>query len=110
MNEGGSFFMYPLLIMLLTSVVLIFLILAKKTNPEKYIDILKHLGLFALVWGFLGQMLGLIQAFDVLTLSGSASTEILASGLKVALLSPSFGMLVFLVGRFGLMINSIKSV
>ena len=33
-------------------------------SPGKFKELLSHISLFALVWGFLGMMLGLINAFD----------------------------------------------
>ena len=60
--------------------------------------------LFAIVWGFLGQIIGLISAFDAIEAAGDISPAILAGGLKISALSPAFGMFVFLVGRLGIII------
>ena len=60
-----------------------------------------------MVWGFLGQMLGFISAFDAVQAAGDVSPSMLAGGLKVAILSPLFGMIVFLIARIGIIILNI---
>lgn len=100
MYEGGPIFMYPIFLMLLTCIVLGAMALKKGDESGKLKELLSHISLFALVWGFLGMMLGLINAFDVMSdTSKNIATPMLAGGLKIGLLSPSFGMFVFLVGR-----------
>ncbi len=51
LSDGGPTFMYPLLILLLTSVFLI--VRGIKNNTTKNLNLLKSIGLFALVFGFL---------------------------------------------------------
>lgn len=102
LQEGGPVFMYPLLLMLLLCIALIVYVFIKNDDNGKLINLIRHIGLFALVWGFLGQMIGLVTAFDSVGVSGSMSPEILARGIKVALLNPIFGMIVFLVARLGI--------
>ncbi|TCP23711.1 MotA/TolQ/ExbB proton channel family protein [Tenacibaculum skagerrakense] len=100
MNEGGPTFMYPIFLMLLTCIGIGVIALKKGDESGKLKELLSHVSLFALVWGFLGMMLGLINAFDAMTdTSKNIATPMLAGGLKIGLLSPSFGMFVFLVGR-----------
>ena len=102
LNEGGPTFMYPLLFMLIICVLLIIKAFVSNSKTEKTKKLVSHISLFALVWGFLGQMIGLIGAFDAIESLSNISPQLLAGGLKVALLSTSFGMVVFLVGRLGL--------
>ena len=75
--------------------------LSKESN-EKTIHLIKHVSLFALVWGFLGLFIGLIGAFDAMSSVNDISTGVLAAGLKIGLLSPSFGIVVFLIARLGI--------
>lgn len=104
LTEGGPIFMYPTLLMFLTCIGLILFSFMKGDEKGRLKEIIKHVSLFALVWGFLGQMLGLIQALDAISsFNGDIAAPILAGGLKVAMLSPTFGMVVFLVGRLGLL-------
>ena len=94
--------MYPLLILLIICIALIIKAFLKGDPDGKTQKLISSLSLFALVWGFLGQMIGLIGAFDSISSFGSPSSEILAAGIKIALLNPTFGMIVFLIARLGI--------
>ena len=102
LNEGGTLFMYTTLVILIAIIVLLVKAFVKTEDKEKSIILVKHLSLFVLVWGFLGQMIGLIGAFDAIQAVGNPSPEILAGGIKVAILSPTFGMVAFLIARLGI--------
>lgn len=102
LNEGGPFFMYTILLLLIICIVLIIKEFLKPAQKSKTIEILKSLSLFALVWGFLGLMIGLIVAFDAISFDGNINPGILAGGLKVGLLSPTFGAFTFLIVRLGI--------
>ena len=104
LNEGGPFFMYPLLLILVLLIILIAKGFLQKGSIEKTISLISSIALFAIVWGFLGQIIGLIGAFDSIEALGEVSPAVLASGLKVASLSPVFGMFTFLVGRLGIIL------
>lgn len=108
LNEGGPFFMYPLFIMMLLCIGLSILAFLKGDATEKLQKMVHHIGLFALVWGFLGQMIGLIVAFDSISSVGSVSPGVLAGGLKVALLCPTYGMFIFLIARLGIISLTLK--
>ena len=108
LNEGGPLFMYTTLLVLIASVALIVKGLLKGDENGKTRKLVASLSLFALVWGFLGQIIGLIGAFDSIEAYGSVSHEVLASGLKVALLSPAFGMVTFLIARLGIITLLLK--
>jgi hypothetical protein len=103
LNEGGPLFMYTILIVLIISVVLIVKEFLKPNQKGKTLEIIKSLSLFALVWGFLGLMIGLITAFDAIeSFNENINPGILAGGLKIGLLSPTFGAFTFLVVRLGI--------
>lgn len=104
LNQGGSFFMYPLVLMLLLIVILFVKELIKKGNFKKVKSLIASISLFAIVWGFLGQIIGLMSAFDAIQAAGDISLGILAAGLKISFYAPAFGMLIFLVGRLGIII------
>ena len=74
----------------------------KPTQNGKTLKLVKSLSLFALIFGFLGFMLGMIQALDFISVNTSISSGILAKGLKVGLLSPTFGAFTFLIARLGI--------
>ena len=68
---------------------------------------LKHIsdsGTLGLALGFMGAFIGLITAFDVLEATGEADPSIIAGGLKVALLSPLFGLFTFSVSKLAVLI------
>ncbi|AUC14090.1 hypothetical protein BTO06_02460 [Tenacibaculum sp. SZ-18] len=103
MNEGGPIFMYPIFLLLLTCIGLSVKAFLKGDPNNKIKEIISHLSLFAMVWGFLGMMIGLIGAFDAISATNNdIATPVLAGGLKIGLLSPVFGMFVFLIARLSL--------
>ncbi|WP_117880057.1 MotA/TolQ/ExbB proton channel family protein [Aureibaculum luteum] len=102
LNEGGPTFMYPLLLILFLVIVLIIQGFLKKESSDKTIKLISSITLFALVWGFLGQLIGMIGGFDSIQIANQISPGVLAGGLKVSLLPPVFGMVVFLIGRLGI--------
>jgi len=104
LNEGGPLFMYTTLFILFVIIALLIRGFIKPNTRPKTITLVSSISLFVLVWGFLGQMLGLISAFDAIEAAGDISPSILAGGLKVAILSPLFGMIVFLIARIGIII------
>lgn len=107
LNEGGPLFMYTTLTLLIIILALLIRGFLKPTARKKTITLVSSISLFVLVWGFLGQMIGLIGAFDAIEAAGDISPSILAGGLKIAILSPLFGMFVFLIARIGIIILNI---
>jgi biopolymer transport protein ExbB/TolQ len=78
-----------------------------KTNIEISKKMLKHIsdsGTLGLALGVMGAFLGLITAFDALEATGAAEPSIVAGGLKVALLSPLFGLFTFSVSKLAILI------
>ena len=104
LDEGGPLFMYTTLIILIAIIALLVKAFVTTENNEKAIGLVKHLSLFVLVWGFLGQMLGLMGAFDAIQIQGDVAPAVLAGGIKIAILSPLFGMIVFLIARLGIIV------
>jgi len=104
LNEGGPFFMYPLFFIIILLLILVVKGFLQKGSVEKTISLISSIALFAIVWGFLGQIIGLIGAFDSIEAVGDVSPAVLAGGLKIAFLAPVFGMFAFLVGRLGIII------
>ena len=106
--EGGAFFMSLVLICLLISIYFTAKsFLNIKSNVEISKKMLKHIsdsGTLGLALGVMGAFLGLISAFDVLEATGAAEPGIIAGGLKVALLSPLFGLLTFSVSKLAILI------
>jgi hypothetical protein len=97
-NEGGPFFMYMILVLLIVILALFIKGLMDK-NYKKTIELLKSLSWFTIAWGFLGRTFGLIVAFDSVSAHNELTPSLLGEGLKMALLNPMFAIMVFLIAR-----------
>ncbi len=102
--DGGPVFTVIILICLLAVLALFFISIAKKGNHEKFMSLMKHIGWFAVAWGFMGRTMGLIHAFDAVAAHGELTPSLLADGLKMALVDPLFGIFVFIVARLGIIV------
>lgn len=106
--EGGALFMSLILICFLISIYfLVKSLLNIKTNIEISKKMLNHIsdsGTLGLALGVMGAFIGLLTAFDVLEATGEANPSIIAGGLKVALLSPLFGLFTFSISRLAILI------
>jgi len=96
--------MYPLLLILISVLALLAKGFIKNETSTKAIKLVSSLALFALVWGCLGQVLGLISAFDAIEAASDISVGMLAAGLKISFLTTAFGAVIFLIGRLGIII------
>jgi len=107
--EGGVMFMYPLLVLLFVIIAIIVRGFGKE-KKSKTIKLLNSVGLFALFYGLMGQVLGLIQAFDAIQSFSPKgfAPGIIAAGLKISFLSTLFGILNFLVSRAGIIAFILK--
>ncbi|WP_431135578.1 MotA/TolQ/ExbB proton channel family protein [Psychroserpens mesophilus] len=106
--DGGPFFMTLILICLLLSIA--FLVIGfsnvKKVSEKsaKMLRLTADSSLLGLVVGFLGSVLGLITAFDSVEAMGNPDPAIFAGGLKVSLLTATFGLFTFVVARIGILV------
>ncbi|MCU4173684.1 hypothetical protein [Carboxylicivirga sp. N1Y90] len=101
LNDGGPFFTYPIMILLVIIIALIVRGCLKSNSNGKIIALIKSISWFTLAWGFLGRTFGLIVAFDNVSASGELTPSLLAGGLKMAILNPLFAIVVFLIARAG---------
>ncbi len=101
LNDGGPFFTYPIMILMIVVIVLLIKAMMKRSNNGKTIALIISLSWFTLAWGFLGRTFGLIMAFDNVAAQGELTPHLLAGGLKMALLDPLFALFVFLIARGG---------
>ena len=106
--EGGALFMSLILICLLLSIYfMVKSFLTLNTNKETSKRMLKHIGdsgTLGLALGVLGALIGLITAFDVIEATGGAAPSIIAGGLKVAILSPLFGLFTFSFAKLSILV------
>jgi hypothetical protein len=103
-NDGGPIFTYTIFILLIVVLALFIKGLMDKGDNKKTIDLIASFGWFAVAWGFLGRTFGLIKAFDMVGAAGELTPGLLAGGLKMALIDPLFGLVVFLIARAGIII------
>lgn len=103
MEEGG---MLPMTLILISFFLMIFLIFKASVKLRsnflvfnRAISLVNQIALVALVIGLFTQLIGLIQVFDSFESLENVQPALFASGIKVALLAPLFGGLVFLIGR-----------
>jgi len=101
-NDGGPFFMYAILVLLIIILALFIKGLMNKKEYGKTIELIKSLSWFTIAWGFLGRTFGLIVAFDNVSAHGELTPSLLGAGLKMALLNPLFAIMVFLIARAGI--------
>ena len=57
----------------------------------------KEIGLLALAMGFLGQLIGLMGAFEGIEAMGGVSQSMLAVGLKVSSITSIYGLLIYII-------------
>lgn len=92
--------MTPILILFILTAILFVKELIQKNNREKTITLLKSFSAFVLVWGLVGQVVGLIEGFDSMEgIEGNVAPAILYGGLKFTFLPTLFGMVTFLFTR-----------
>lgn len=97
--DGGPVFTVVIFICLLVVIALFLVALIKQRDSEKLMLLMKHIGWFAVAWGFLGRTFGLIHAFDAVAAHGELTPSLLADGLKMALVDPLMGILTFAFAR-----------
>ncbi len=64
------------------------------------------------MFGFMGTVIGMIQAFDDIAAAGDMSPTIVASGMKVALLTTVFGLIAAIILQifFNLIVSKIETI
>ena len=106
--DGGPLFMTLILLCLLGSLFFIITGFAKTKSSiptaKKMLSLAVDTCLLGLVIGFLGSVLGLISAFDSVEAMGNPDPAVFAGGLKVSLLTATFGLFTFVVSRIGITI------
>ncbi len=102
--DGGPVFTVTILLAFFVIIALFVWGILKMEHQAKVVLLMKHIGWFAVAWGFLGRTFGLIKAFDMVAAHGELTPRLLSDGLKMALVDPLFGIFVFVVARFGIIV------
>lgn len=114
MNEGGPA-MYIILVAFLLSLIFVVIAFLKRDKDsvmaKKMIGLATESSLIALVVGCLASVMGIIQLFDMVEALGDVNPALFSGGLKVSLLTITFGLFSFAVARIGVLIYkwSLKS-
>jgi len=102
--EGGISFMLPIYLMWIAVIFLAikFLVNYYSTNKDlqklsKQNSFILFIGSFAFLFGLLGQILGLFQALKFIQMATEISPAIMARGLRVSLIAPIYGFILFLI-------------
>lgn len=107
-NEGGPLFMSLILICLLAALLFLalgFIYLNRNPLSSNKMRILaSEASILGLVFGFLGSIIGMVQAFDAVEALGGVSAPMMAGGLKVSFLTTIFGAITFILPRIGIII------
>ncbi|WP_299335481.1 MotA/TolQ/ExbB proton channel family protein [uncultured Psychroserpens sp.] len=110
--EGGPLFMTLILICLLVSLAFIIrgFMNANKSLSLAYksLKLAVDFGLLGLVMGFFASVIGLISAFDSLEAMGNVDPAMFAGGLKISLLTATFGLLTFIITRIGVIVLRLR--
>lgn len=102
---GGPLFMGILTCLFVILVVIsVYFILAiasgrasGRQNFRHQLTYLKSVGLFTMITGILGQLIGLMSAFKAIERVGDISPAMLAGGLKVSMITTLYGILIYLI-------------
>ena len=57
----------------------------------------KSIGLFAMITGILGQLIGFYQAFSAIEKAGDISPSLVYGGIKVSMISTLYGISIYLI-------------
>lgn len=102
---GGTLFMSILTILLVVIVavsVYYVIVIASGRSKDKanfvhQLKYVKSLGLFTMIVGILGQLIGLFMAFTAIEAAQDISPAILAGGLKVSMITTLTGVVIYLI-------------
>lgn len=101
--QGGPLFMGVLSILFIVMIAFFAYSIFKydngvnKEQALRNISNVKSIGLFALVFGILGQLIGLYTGLSVIEQAGNISPSLLSQGIKISMISTMYGLLIFAV-------------
>ena len=103
-HQGGPLFMgiLTILLLILLAAAVIFAIYiskGKSEDPEGFrhrLTYLKSMGLFTMITGILGQLIGLLLAFGAIERAGDISPQMVYGGLKISFYTTIYGILIYL--------------
>jgi len=101
---GGIEFMSVLTILLIVMVTwIVYHFMAVYTSRQSNLDKVlrklgygKSIGLFAMITGILGQLIGFYEAFSVIEHAGDISPAMMYGGIKVSMITTLYGIFIYL--------------
>lgn len=69
----------------------------EKANFRHQLKYVKSIGLFTMITGILGQLIGLMDAFGAIEEMGDISPAIMAGGLKISMITTLTGIIIYLI-------------
>ena len=101
---GGIYFMLPIYIMWIVVIFLSIKFLMNYFSEKRDLNKLSKqnsliifIGSFGFLFGLLGQISGMYQALVCVQAVGDISPALIAGGLRVSLLAPMYGFILFLI-------------
>jgi len=98
--EGGPVFMLVItffgLLMLASSGYKIFRMILKKEFDLLQMNYILLFGSLSLIFGILGQGIGLFNAMEAISVAGDISPSLVAAGFRVSMITPLFGIMIFI--------------
>ena len=103
-HQGGPLFMgiLTILLLILLATAVIFAINISNGKAQDYegfrhrLTYLKSMGLFTMITGILGQLIGLLLAFGAIERAGDISPQMVYGGLKISFYTTVYGILIYL--------------
>jgi hypothetical protein len=98
---GGALFMTIVtllgLAMVFFTVRSYFKVFVKKEHSPAGINFILMFGSLSFIIGLLGQAVGMFAAFQAIQEAGDISPNLVAGGLRVSMIAPLYGLLIFIV-------------
>ena len=89
---------------------IVFSLIQRRQFHLKWLEAIKQIGSLAAVWGVSGTIIGLFQAFDALeAMKEMIAFQILMGGLKVAVITAIYGLIIFCLSMLAYIILKLVS-
>lgn len=108
-NSGGTIWMHPITLLFIINIAIFIYVLfslsQKKQFNSNWLSAIKQIAGLAVAWGTFSTLAGLFQAFDALENSKDIIPfQVIMGGLKVALITALYGLLVFCISQLAYII------
>ena len=84
-------------VMIVLSIIGAKTVLSNQVNADspRKTSLIKEVGLFALIIGLLASAIDLMSALQAIEMAGDVSPSLLAGGLKIAFITPVYGLIIY---------------